>query len=55
MADRVIVLGAKARIRLEATVPSASDVGQTRDGLRHDIEMALGPEAEQQSNRQEHG
>ncbi|UPJ48181.1 ABC transporter ATP-binding protein [Bradyrhizobium sp. 200] len=55
MADRVIVLGAKARIRLEAAVPSVSAVGQTRDGLRRDIEIALGPEAEQQSNRQEHG
>ncbi|MFG3591253.1 hypothetical protein [Bradyrhizobium sp. RDI18] len=44
MADRVIVLGAKARIRLEAAVPSASCIGQARDRLRHDIEAALGPD-----------
>ncbi|MDQ8729224.1 ABC transporter ATP-binding protein [Bradyrhizobium sp. LHD-71] len=47
MADRVIVLGANARIRLETTVPPASELGR----LRHDIETALGPEAEQERSQ----
>ncbi|MDF0520204.1 ABC transporter ATP-binding protein [Bradyrhizobium yuanmingense] len=55
MADRVIVLGARARIRLEAAVPAASEDGEARDRLRHDIETALGPEAAQDSHQQEHG
>lgn len=50
MADRVIVLGSQARIRLEAEI-DARDNQSAREGLRKRIEMALGGSPDESDQR----
>ena len=54
MADRVVVLGPHARLRLELTLKDRGENLADRDAFRRQIEAALGDDADIKNREERH-